>query len=515
LVWNSFCTFIVENPSGTKVGFKHLEAMKKLSILFIGCFCLTLISCKTRFDNLAANSNDDVYYNPAKDPKPVANTQNNTTNNGVAQNPNNSRQAQAYNPNAGKIAATHADSINPNYKDPNFNYDDYYDNAYAARVSRFQNPIYGTGYYDSYYTNQYSYTGNPSNYGNSIYNNYPSSMYNSYNNYGMGSGMYGYNSYGMNSMYGSGYGSSLSFGMGYGSMYGSGYGMGYNPFAMNYGGYNPYGMSGYYSSMGYGGYNPYGMGYSPYGYSGGYGYGMGGYGYNPYSTMSCGGYYNPYDYNSVSSNTHNGPRTTHTGGNSTVTSNGPRGLREAGPTEPNSAPRLNNPGVAVSPANIERFNQVSIPRETMVKITESKSPSRFNPQYQPVGNGNAMPINNNGMQQQSASPVTGYPGRGVNNTNGGNNVSSSPGRPMETAPQTKPTRWFNSGSNNENNINGTTRPANNYNENNGGNFSTPTRSSSWGGGGNSGGSFGGGGGSRGGGSFGGGGSGGHTGGGRR
>ena len=109
--------------------------MKKLSILIIGCFCLTLISCKARFDNLAANSNDDVYYNPLKDPKPVANVPQNKA---VAQNNNN----QQYNPNAGKIAATHADSMNPNYKDPKFNYDDYYDNAYAARVSRFQNPIY-------------------------------------------------------------------------------------------------------------------------------------------------------------------------------------------------------------------------------------------------------------------------------------------------------------------------------------------------------------------------------------
>ena len=203
--------------------------MKKLSILFIGCFCITLISCKARFDNLAANSNDDVYYNPAKDPKPVAKT---TPNPAVAQNNNSSNNSrQTYNPNAGKIAATHADSMNPNYKDPNFNYDDYYDNAYAARVSRFQNPIYGTGYYDSYYTNQYSYTGNPSNYGNSIYNNYPSNMYNSNNSYGMGNygSMMGYNNMYGNSMYGnnmmgSGYGSGLSIG------YSSGYGMGYNPF---------------------------------------------------------------------------------------------------------------------------------------------------------------------------------------------------------------------------------------------------------------------------------------------
>ena len=200
--------------------------MKKLSILFIGCLCLTLISCKTRFDNISGSS-DDVYYDPAKDPKTVSTKPSNNNNQNQQQYQNNngqqqyqvqnaryqSNQQQGYNPNAGKIAATHADSMNPNYKDPNFNYDDYYDNAYAARVNRFQNPIYGTGYYDSYYTNQYTYTGNPNSYGNSIYNNYPSNMYNSYNNYGMGGyGMSGYNPYGMG--YGNSNMVSMSYGMG-------------------------------------------------------------------------------------------------------------------------------------------------------------------------------------------------------------------------------------------------------------------------------------------------------------
>jgi len=481
--------------------------MKKLSILFIGCFCITLISCKARFDNLAANSNDDVYYNPAKDPRPVANTQQN--NNNVAQN--NSRQQnnqQGYNPNAGKIAATHADSMNPNYKDPKFNYDDYYDNAYAARVSRFQNPIYGTGYYDSYYTNQYSYTGNPSQYGNSIYNNYPSSMYNSYNNYGMGNGMSGYNSYGNsmygNSMYGggygSGYGSSLSIG------YSSGYGMGYNPFGSNYGynpygggygmGYNPYGMSGYYGSMGY---NPYGMGYNPYGMGYGMGYCMGGYsGYNPYSTMSTGGYYNPYDYNSTGGSTYNGPRGSHTGGNSTTTSNGPRGVREEAPIVNNpTIHHLDNPMVAAAPTSVERFNQVSIPKENMVKIAEEKAPTRFNSQYQSLSN-NPVPVNNNngGFQPTSGPRNTFNPNQNVNNTNYQNN-----GKPAESVP-VRQTRWFSGNSNNtyeNNNTANTMHPVNNNFENN---FSAPTpRNSSWGGnsgsfGGahNSGGSFGGGGG---------------------
>lgn len=496
--------------------------MKKLSIVFISCFCLALISCKTRFDNLSANSNDDVYYNPSKDPKTVSYTKSNTTQ--TQQQPqNNGQQYQAqnvgyqngyqnqqggYNSSAGKIAATHADSMNPNYKDPNFNYDDYYDNAYASRVSRFQNPIYGTGYYDSYYTNQYTYTGNPSTYGNSIYNSYPSNMYNSYNNYGMGG--YGMGGYGNNMMYGSnmgygGYGNggmmSMSYGMGgmgmgYGmsSMYGSGYGMGYNPFAMGYGGMN----------MGYGmGYNPYGMGmgYSPYGYGmmgyNPYGMGM----YNPYSMgyMASGyggSYYNPYDYNSVS--TYNGPRTAPNGGNSTNTSNtsGPRGPMHEGPVK-------NNPVIApnISPMNPERFNQVSIPKENMTKIVEAKSPTRFNPEYQPVRNTyGGMPENNTQPRQgnnYTSNPIRSNP-----------NIEGNTGRPRNEVSQQQPTRWYNNSSENS------TPRSSNYNPSNSGGFSQPSRgysggSSTWGG---SSSGFGGGGGSRGGGGSFGGGGGGHSGG---
>jgi hypothetical protein len=121
----------------------------------------------------------------------------------------------------------------------------------------------------------------------------------------------------------------------------------------------------------------------------------------------------------------------------------------------------------------------------MVKITEAKSPTRFNPQYQPVNNNNTLPANN-GFQQQNAGPRGGF-------NQPGNNTATYPNtsRPTESAPQTtKPTRWFNSGNVENNNNSSNTRPTNNYNENNGGNFSTPTRGSSWGG--NSGGSFGGG-----------------------
>lgn len=461
--------------------------MKNLSLIFIGCFCLTLISCKTRFDNLAANSNDDVYNDPARDTRPVAKI-NPDQKNGQAslQQTGYQNQQQGYNANAGKIAATHVDSMNPNYKDPNFNYDDYYDNAYASRVSRFQNPIYGIGYYDSYYTNQYSYTGNPSTYGNSIYNSYPSNMYNSYNNYGMGNyGMSGYSmgyggyGNGMSMSYGMG-----SMGMGYGmnSMYGSGYGMGYNPFSM---GYSPYGMCGMgnYGMYGYNpyggyGYNPYGMGYSPYGMNMYSPYSMGYMGSGGYST----GYYNPYDYNSV--NTYNGPRTSPSGGNSVVTANtsGPRtGHREEAPVK--------NGGIiapGVSPFTPERFNQVSIPKENLVKIAEAKNPTRINPEYQPVRN-----VYSGGAPENSIPKQNNFNNTPRTNTNASENIGRTKINEGNQQ-QTRPTKWYNSS-----NENSYSRPVNNFENNN--SFSTPTRmnnSGSWGGGGGSfgGGSHGGGGG---------------------
>ena len=174
--------------------------------------------------------------------------------------------------------------------------------------------------------------------------------------------------------------------------------------------------------MAMGMYSPYGMGYSPYGMSGMY---------------SSGGYYNPYDYNSVS--TYNGPRTAPGGGSSNATS-GPRGpmLREEAK---NPNPKTLESGV--SPASMERFNQVSIPKETMAKIAEERNPNptRSNPEYHPVST-------NNNMQQQINRGAS-YP----NATN--SNTGANTGRPRASeapaqASQQQPTRWYNSGNNNLN-----------------------------------------------------------------
>ena len=150
---------------------------------------------------------------------------------------------------------------NPYYKDPQFNQDDYYDNAYASRLRRFHEPMYGVGYYDSYYTNSYFYNQNPYQYGVSIYNGYSF----------WGPSYYNYNyipNYNWNGYYG--YGNSIGYSNGFG--YGAGYG--YDPFG--YYGYNsPYGYSSnwgnpYYNNWGspyYG--NPYMAGYSN-GYNNGF-----------------------------------------------------------------------------------------------------------------------------------------------------------------------------------------------------------------------------------------------------
>ncbi|HXB41490.1 MAG TPA: hypothetical protein VNZ49_13195 [Bacteroidia bacterium] len=443
--------------------------MKKLLIIFTSV-TLALVSCKNQTDGLASSNNaDDVYYNPAKDRKPNVPSQPEQY---VAQN------QQQYDPNAGKIAATAADKNNPYYKDPNFNYDDYYDNAYAARIRRFNNPLYGTGYYDSYNTNSYFYNGNPSMYGNSIYNSY---------NMGYGSSMYGNGGYGYyspsnsfwNSYYNpyyNGFGNSMGYGMGYGSGLSIGYGMGYGS-GMGYG-YNPYSMCN--MGYGYGGYNPYmyGMGYSPYGYSP-YGYGMG-YGYA--SPMNYGGYYNSYDFNS-NSYSHNGPRGTHSGGNSTTTS-------------PMPAPHhmmINQPSVqgppSSSPYNTERFNQVSIPKENYTKIVEAKNPVN-NPMYAPVNTqqngGGGRPIYNNGGTTNGGYNTGGYTNQGGTynyNTPRGNGTT----QPTNTGGETRPHKWFSTGGTTGDNTNG------GYNNNNGGYNNTPA-TGKWGGGfgGSSGGGYGGG-----------------------
>ena len=164
-----------------------------------------------------------------------------------------------------------------NYNDNTpFNYDDYYDDAYSVRLRRFHNNCGSYGYYDNYYTNSYWYTGDPYNYGTSVYMGY-NFWGPSYSNYSYNPSYYWFGNQGW----------------GYDPWYNP-YGYGYNPYGYSYG-YNPYGNYGY-------GYNPYMNGYNN-GYWDGY-----------YSGLNNNNYFNSYDNNSY----YYGPRGT-TGSNGRVT----------------------------------------------------------------------------------------------------------------------------------------------------------------------------------------------------
>lgn len=348
--------------------------MKKYFSL-IALASVVLVSC-TGTRN-ATSSIDDVYFDPKKDRVIKKETD-------VAQYENTPAD-----PNAGKIGVSEADRNNPYYQDPNLGYDDYYDNTYASRINRFQRPVYGLGYYDSYYTNSYYYTGNPAMYGVSIY-----SGYNFWN-----PGYSGWN-YGIGMGYGYGYSPYNSFWGAYNSPY---YGMG--------GGWNNPWMNPY----GYGGYNPWCNNY--YGYGGGYGWGnpyWSGYNSGFYNGLYA-GYYNSFDANS---NTYNGPRGVRSGGNSGG------GVLSPTPNKREAAPGIqvneNTPASAMSD-NAVRFNHVPIPAENMIKIKEESGAVKGNM--------------NNGYGQPHITPNPGYmPNEGLNNpgyTPGRNNVPvyTNPGKP--------------------------------------------------------------------------------------
>lgn len=232
-------------------------------------------SCKTFKDLSKQKDGDDVYFS-MKDAKKerAAEKKRQEEEAKRAAEEAKKREAEANN------AKAMATSPGTDYYDQPFDYDDYYDYEYAARLRRFHEPTQGAGYYDNYYTNTYYYNQNPMYYGTSVYNSYsfwgpsayaynycPSSYFYYNSGWGWGTGMnYGYNPYGYNP-----------------------YGY-YDPW-MNQGwGYSPY----YGYNTGWYGYNPYGYGYNPYGYGYGNGYGYG----SNYGNGNNNYYYNSYDENS-------------------------------------------------------------------------------------------------------------------------------------------------------------------------------------------------------------------------
>lgn len=399
--------------------------MKSIRIILFGGILTGLLSSCSSLNKINTSDNDDVYLDPKRDRK------------------------EFYKPEPPKVVETVASANvaqdtadnNPYYKAKDFNYDDYYDNQYASRLKRFHSPMYGVGYYDSYYTNSYFYNNNPYQYGVSIYNGY-SFWGPSYNNY----------MYVPNYSWGGGYG--------YGSPYG------YNAYCSNNWGWGGNGF----------GYNNYNYNYwnNPY-YGNNYG-GWGGYGAwgNPYYNNYYGnnnyfGYNNAYDYNS---NTYNGPRISHSGGNSKQVINPGMsdGRLMSQPVVDNS-----NPKAAVAPTDIKRFSVVETPKQNMVKGTSNPDESvphvihnnntngTTNNPKSTAGNGFGTPVKGN----ENSTPVVNEP-----KPKKGGNLNNN-----ETVPVTPRTNPY-SNTNNDN-----PPPKKTYNnENSGGVKSNPFPSNNSGGG---------------------------------
>lgn len=251
-----------------------------LKLLVASALLVGYSSCKTFKDLSKQKDGDDVYYS-MKDAKKERAAEKKRREEEEKRKAEEAKQQQIQENNA-KAMAT---SPGTDYYEQPFDYDDYYDYEYAARLRRFNSPNPCAGYYDNYYTNAYYYNQNPNYYGTSVYNSYSF----------WGPSAYAYNYCPSSYFY---YNSGWAWGTGmyYGNPYGSPYGMGYyDPWANQGWGYNPYCSynPGWNSGWGGYGYNPYG--YNPYGYANnGYGYGNGygnGNGNNNY-------YFNSYDENS-------------------------------------------------------------------------------------------------------------------------------------------------------------------------------------------------------------------------
>lgn len=285
----------------------------KRSLLFIlaGSALLGFSACSTSKTVRAGSETDDVYYS-LRDAKAERKA--------LAKAQEEEEQRLKDEAAAAELAEKQREARSKpgsNYYDEPFDYDDYYDYEYATRISRFSNPMPGYGYYDSYYTNAYFYSGNPYNFGTSIYNGYSfwGPQYQTYNynpsafwywnsGWGWGTGM-GYVSPVM--MYpGNGFGYSPYYPMscGWGGQWcGSSWGNSWNqPWGGSW--YDPWNSWGYYN-------DPYGMGFQN-GYWNGLQSGM--------ANNNNNNYYNSFDSNSD----YYGPRrtTNGTGGRGEAVQNG-------------------------------------------------------------------------------------------------------------------------------------------------------------------------------------------------
>ena len=157
--------------------------MKTFYKLFTLLLVISSTACSS--SQKAQTYDDDIYYSPGDAPAKAETPAPNRLDEGApAQNNNedygsegdyydeNARtgdvQTEQYTDGSGNTYITN----NFNGSNNTFNYDDYYDYAYAARIRRFHQPVVIASYYDAYYTNAYWYTYDPFLWGTSIYTGY-------------------------------------------------------------------------------------------------------------------------------------------------------------------------------------------------------------------------------------------------------------------------------------------------------------------------------------------------------
>lgn len=350
--------------------------MKKI-IIIAGIISLALSSCTS---TKSVTYSDDIYANPSEERLEKARL---AAEKKKKQEEEERKQEEER---AAELAAQKAkDDANPLYKDPVYNEDDYYDYQYASRIRRFNQPVYGVGYYDNYYTNYYWYNGNPGMYGTSIYSSY---------NYWGGSN------------FGGGY-----CGNGWPSSYfGVSYGWGYP----NYGWNNPYGGWGNpYSNAYWQGYN---NGYNNGFYNGYYGYPYGGFN-SPYNNGW--GYYNQFDVNSGYNKPRNAPRGSHDGGNTG---------------------RRSNPGIASNGLVQKYVQEVQVTQAMTPKFDNelrSSKPGKSQSGFSTI-NDNSYDVNSGDVKPLGNSGNSNPRNNGAINTSGNNDVNFNGGTPNGNSGNTNP-----------------------------------------------------------------------------
>ena len=211
--------------------------MKNLITLFaatmlLATACTTQYQARATYDDLYYSPNDAVALEQSKTTAKPVKSQDRFTDNQQTQYTDQQSYTNDDSVNSGEAEyyqdGTYDYSANDQYTDPgtgntyitnNYNSDDYYDYAYAARLRRFHSNVYYDSYYSPYYTNSYWYDYNPYSFGNSIYMGY--NWW--YPSYGMSWGYPYYNRYSPWDSY-----------YGWGNPYGYGYGYGYGNYWSGY-----------------------------------------------------------------------------------------------------------------------------------------------------------------------------------------------------------------------------------------------------------------------------------------